>query len=131
MSIDPSLNFGLRIADFGLTATPSSLATRHLPPATRLYSRATRHPPPATHRGQNWLRFSGSISPWLVLSHNAPTINTTETTSELALFCHFSITAGFTSSHSLVLRGCSDPAVRPTAGLQVRRRRHATRHHLR
>jgi len=51
--------------------------------------------------------------------------------SKLALFCHFSITASFTFSHSLVLRGSPDPAVRPTAGLQVTRRRHATRHHLR
>src|SRR5208337_1133251 len=124
MSNGPSLDFGFWIADFGLTATPSSLATRHSP----LFS---RHSPPATGRGKNWLRFSGSISPWLVLSHNMPTTNTTDTTSELALFCHFSITAGFTSSHSLVLRGFPDPAVRPTAGLQLTRRRHATRHHLR
>ncbi len=82
--------------------------------------------PPAA----NWLCFSCSTPPWLVLSHNMPMINTTDSTSELALFCHFSITASFTSSHSLVLRGSPDPAVRPAAGLQVTRRRLARRHQL-
>ena len=46
----------------------------------------------------NWLRFSGSIPPWLVLSHNMPTINTA---GKLASFWHFSLTASSLSSHSL------------------------------
>jgi len=35
--------------------------------------------------------FSDSLPPWLVLSHNAPMINATDTASKLALFCHFSL----------------------------------------
>src|SRR5208282_730870 len=33
----------------------------------------------------NWLCFSGLIPPWLVLSHNMPTINATDTTSKLGM----------------------------------------------
>ncbi len=49
-------------------------------------------PPPG-----NWLRFSGSIPHWLVLSHNMPTINTAD---KLASFWRFSFTASSLSSHS-------------------------------
>jgi len=46
----------------------------------------------------NWLRFSGSLPPWLVLSHNMPMINTA---GKLASFWRFSLTASSLSSHSL------------------------------
>jgi len=88
MSIDPSLDFGFWIADFRLTATPSSLATRHPPLFSRHSSPATGHSP----RG-NWLCFSGSLTPWAGLSQNAPTFNTINTASKLALFWRFSFTA--------------------------------------
>ena len=46
----------------------------------------------------NWLRFSGSIPPSFVLSHNMPMINIA---GKLASFWRFSLTASFLSSHSL------------------------------
>src|SRR5208337_2081820 len=46
----------------------------------------------------NWLRFSGSLPPWLVLSHNMPMINTA---GKLASFWRFSLTDSSHSSHSL------------------------------
>jgi len=46
----------------------------------------------------NWLRFAGSISPLFVLSHSMPMINTT---SKLASFWRFSVTAGSLPSDSL------------------------------
>ena len=56
-------------------------------------SRATRLP-----RAGNWVRFSCSISPLFVLSHNMSMVNTT---GKLASFWRFSITAGSLPSDSL------------------------------
>src|SRR5208337_525090 len=81
-------------------AKPETVATPDpavRPTAGRRVTRcwlATRHPLhrplfffPASHSpGRNWLRFSGSIRPWLVISQNMRTTNTTDTASELALF---------------------------------------------
>src|SRR5271157_1390220 len=76
----------------------------------------------------NWLCFSGSIPPWLVLSHNMPTINTA---GKLASFWRFSLTASSLSSHSLATDYCplatvlmplatvpSLHAPRPTSGVR-------------
>ena len=62
MSIDPSLDFGFWIADFGLTATPSSLATRHPPLATILSALVTRHSPlPAGLKLASFFRLDFSL----------------------------------------------------------------------
>jgi hypothetical protein len=58
-------------------------------------SRATRLPPAG-----NWVRFSCSISPLFVLSHNMPIVNTT---SKLALFWRFSHAAIALPSVSLTI----------------------------
>jgi len=49
-------------------------------------------------RAGNWVRFSCSIPPLFVLSHNMPMINTTD---KLASFWRFSLTTGSLSSDSL------------------------------
>src|SRR5271157_5278774 len=60
-------------------------------------NRRSSHPHPTPLAG-NWLCFSGSTPPWLVLSHNMPTINTP---SKLASFCRFCNTVGSLPSDSL------------------------------
>src|SRR5208337_193645 len=72
-------------------------------------SRSRSSPPPLpraelgihglNRRIVNWVRFSGSIRPSFVLSHNISMINTT---GKLALFWRFSLTASSLSSHYLV-----------------------------
>ncbi len=56
------------------------LTTGHCSFAPRLTLHAPRRRP------EIGFDFSGSIPPWLVLSHNMPMINATDTTSKLALF---------------------------------------------
>ncbi len=87
------------ISTHSLTAVLVRLAAGHCSPATRHYptDHASLAPRPLPSAG-NWVRFSCSIPPLFVLSHNMPTINTT---GKLASFWRFSLATGPLPSDSL------------------------------